>query len=129
MGTNEGNRSTWRFVDGSLSVTASMAIAVAISYCQSCAGLWGIGFFKGLTEKDDGVIILGTLLLFPATVALYGVLQMWFAAKEAVEKRAMERGRRQERERIKKVLAERGMPPPEIASILADESDADRPQR
>ncbi len=41
----------------------------------------------------------------------------------------MERGRRQERERIKKVLAERGMPPPEIASILADESDADRPQR
>ena len=129
MGTNEGNRSTWRFVDGSLSVTASMAIAVAISYCQSCAGLWGIGFFKELTEKDDGVIILGTLLLFPATVALYGVLQMWFAAKEAVEKRAMERGRRQERERIKKVLAERGMPPPEIASILADESDADRPQR
>ncbi len=130
METNEGNRSTWRFVDGSLSVTASMAIAVAISYCQSCTGLWGIGFFKGLTEKDDGVIILGTLLLFPATVALYGVLQMWFAAKEAVEKRAMERGRRRERERIKKALAERGIiPPPEIASILANESDADRPQR
>jgi hypothetical protein len=107
-----------------------MAIAVAISYCQSCTGLWGIGFFKGLTEKDDGVIILGTLLLFPATVALYGVLQMWFAAKEAVEKRAMERGRRRERERIKKALAERGIiPPPEIASILANESDADRPQR
>ena len=118
-----------------------MAIAVAISYCQSCAGLWGIGFFKGLTEKDDGVIILGTLLLFPATVALYGVLQMWFAAKEAVEKRSRERGRQEgrregrqegrqeERERISKALAERGMPPPEIASILADESDADRPQR
>ncbi len=130
METNEGSRSTWRFVDGLLAVTASMAIAVAISYCQSCAGLWGIGFFKGLTEKDDGVIILGTLLLFPSTVALYGVLQMWFAAKEAVEKRAMERGRRHERERIKKVLAERGITlPPEIASILADESDADRPQR
>ena len=55
---------------------------------------------------------------------------MWFAAKEAVEKRAMERGRRRERERIKKALAERGIiPPPEIASILANESDADRPQR
>lgn len=133
MGTNEGNRSTWRFVDGSLSVTASMATAVAISHCQSCAGLWGVGFFKGLTEKDDGVIILGTLLLFPATIALYGVLQMWFAAKEAVEKRAMERGRQEgrqeERERISKALAERGIPPPEIASILADGSDADRPQR
>ena len=130
METNEGNRSTWRFVDGSLSVTASMAIAVAISYCQSCAGLWGIGFFKGLTEKDDGVIILGTLLLFPATVMLYGVLQMWFAAKEAVEKRAMERGRRQERERIKKALAEHGVKlPPEVAGILAGESDGDQPGR
>ena len=130
METNESNRSTWRFVDGSLSVTASMAIAVAISYCQSCTGLWGIGFFKGLTEKDDGVIILGTLLLCPVTVALYGVLQMWFAAKEAVEKRAMERGRRQERERIKKALAEHGVElPPEVASILSDGSNADRPQR
>lgn len=48
-----------------------MAIAVGISYCQSCTGLWGLGFLKGLTEKDDGVIILGTLLLFPTTVALY----------------------------------------------------------
>ena len=79
------------------------------------------------------MIILGTLLLFPATIALYGVLQMWFAAKEAVEKRAMERGRQEgrqeERERISKALAERGIPPPEIASILADGSDADRPQR
>ena len=67
---------------------------------------------------------------------------MWFAAKEAVQKRAAERGRQEgrregrregrqeERERIKRALAERGIvPPPEIASVLADESDADRPQR
>ena len=130
METNESNRSTWRFVDGSLAVTASMAIAVAISYCQSCTGLWGLGFFKGLTEKDDGVIILGTLLLFPSTVALYGVLKMWFAAKEAVEKKAAERGRRQERERIKQVLVSHGItPPPEIDSPPADGSDTGRPQR
>ena len=146
METNESNRSTWRFVDGSLAVTASMAIAVAISYCQSCTGLWGLGFFKGLTEKDDGVIILGTLLLFPSTVALYGVLKMWFAAKEAVEKKAAERGRQQgrqeghqegrqegrqeERERIKQVLVSRGItPPPEIDSPPADGSDTGRPQR
>ena len=130
METNESNRSLWRFIDGSLAVTVSMAIAVAISYCRSCAGLWGLGFFKGLTEKDHGVIILGTLLLFPTTIALYGVLKMWFAAKEAVEKRAMEKGRRQERERIKRVLVERGIiTPPEIDSILADDSDADRPRR
>ncbi len=134
MEPSESNRSLWRFIDGSLSITVSMALAVAISRCQSCAGLWGIGFLKELTEQDDGVIILGTLLLFPSTLALYGVLHMWFAAKEAVQKRASERGRQEgiqeERERIKRVLAERGIvPPPEIASVLADESDADRPQR
>ena len=135
MEPNESNRSLWRFIDGSLSITVSMALAVAISRCQSCAGLWGIGFLKELTQQDDGVIILGTLLLFPTTLALYGVLHMWFAAKEAVQKRATERGRREgrregrqeERERIKQVLVSRGItPPPEIDSPPADRSDADR---
>ena len=134
METNGSNRSLWRFIDGSLAVSVSMLIAVAISNCGFCTGLWGIGFLKGLTDLDDGVIILATLLLFPATLALYGVLQMWFAAKEAVEKRATERGRREgrqeERERISKTLAEHGVEiPPEVASILADESDANRRAR
>ena len=140
METNDNNRSLWRFIDGSLSITVSMAIAVLISRCQSCAGLWGIGFLKELTEQDDGVIILATLLLFPTTLALYGVLQMWFAAKEAVEKRAAERGRREghregrqegrregrqeERERISKALAEHGVAlPPEVAKILDNTPD------
>ncbi len=79
---------------------------------------------------------------------------MWFAAKEAYERRLAERKRReglsegyrggirenyreglrqgreevrrQERERIKRVLAERGITlPPEIASIIFDESGSD----
>jgi hypothetical protein len=51
---------------------------------------------------------------------------MRFAAKEAVEKRAMERGRREERERIKRALAERGITlPSEIASIIFDEPESD----
>ncbi|MDE2788058.1 MAG: hypothetical protein OXL37_15535 [Chloroflexota bacterium] len=51
---------------------------------------------------------------------------MWFAAKEAVEKRAIEKGRRQERERIKRVLASRGITlPTEIISIIFDEPDAE----
>ena len=130
METNDNNRSLWRFIDSSLSITVSMALAVLISRCQSCAGIWGIGFLKELTERDDGVIILATLLLFPTTLALYGVLQMWFAAKEAVEKRAAERARREERERIKRVLVSRGItPPPEIDSPRADRSNSDRPQR
>ena len=109
-----------------------MATAVAISTCRSCSGVWGVGFFRDLTDKDDGVIILATLLLFPITVALYGVLQMWFAAKEAVEKRATERGRREgrreERERISKALAQHGVElPPEVAGILAGEPDDNPP--
>ena len=107
-----------------------MLFAVVVNSCQSCAGLWGIGFLKELTDKDDGVIILATLLLFPTTLALYGVLQMWFAAKEAVEKRAAERGRRDERERIRKALAEHGVElPPEVASILSGELDVNPPTR
>ena len=64
---------------------------------------------------------------------------MWFAAKEAVEKKAAERGRQEgiqegrqegrqeERERIKRVLASRGItPPPEIDSPPANGSDSDR---
>ena len=130
METRESNRSWWRFVDGSLSVTVSMAIAVAMSGCDACSLFWGIGFLSGLTDQDDGVIILATLLLFPSTIALYGVLQMWFAAKEAVERRATERGRRKERERISKALKRHGVElPPEIARILAGESDDDQSEQ
>ena len=49
---------------------------------------------------------------------------MFFAAKEAVERQAMKRGQKVERERIRKVLAERGMPlTPEQIKVLADEGD------
>ncbi len=138
MDTNDSNRSLWRFIDGSLSVSASMLIAAVIGSCESCSVLWGIEYLKALTGQEDGVIIVATLLLFPATLALYGVLQMWFAAKEAVEKRAAERGRQkgrregrqEERERISKTLAEHGVElPPEVASILSDESDSNRRAR
>ena len=53
---------------------------------------------------------------------------MCFAAKEAVEKKAMERGLKQgleqghqeERERVRRSMKERGMLDEEIAQILAD---------
>ena len=51
---------------------------------------------------------------------------MIFAAKEAVEKKALEKGRRAERERIEReleALKERGVQvPPEISRIIARES-------
>lgn len=130
MGAEDSNRSLWRFIDGSLSVSISMLLAVLMGSCGSYGGYWGISYLNTLTQQDNGVIILGTLFLFPSTLALYGVLQMWFAAKEAVERRAIKKGRKEERERISKALTELGVElPPEVANILSEGSDADRPAR
>ena len=47
---------------------------------------------------------------------------MWFAAKEAVEKKAMEKGRQEERARISKALERQGITiTPEMARILDGE--------
>ena len=105
----------------------------------SFAGLWGLGFLQELTNKQDGMIVVATLLLLPASFVVYGVSQVIFAAKEAVEKRAMEKGRRvgiqegrqegeqTERQRIEKGLAEleeSGIQiPPEVAKMIARESN------
>ena len=126
----------WGLVDGSLSVSGSMLLAVLINSCHSCADIRVIGPFleilKELSDKNAGVIVLGTLLLFPTTLTFYGGLKMWFAAKEAVEKKAMEKGRQvglqegrqEERARIGKALERQGITiTPEIARILEDESE------
>ena len=81
-----------------------------------------------MTERDDGIIIVATLLLFPTSIALYGGMTVFFAAKEFVEKRAMARGRREgrreERERIQRALEARGVPlTPEQARILAADDE------
>ena len=120
----------WGLVDGALAVSGSMLLAVLINNCQSCHGIWLIGFLKELSDKNAGVIALATLLLFPTTVFFYWGLTMWFAAKEAVERKAMEKGRlvgrQEERERIRQsirqVLEQQGIAiTPEIAKILEGE--------
>ena len=128
MADSDSNRSWWRFFDGSVSVSASMLLAVLIDSCALCDRLPLLGFLGELAEQDDGVIIVATLLLFPTTAALYGGAKVIFAAKEAVEKKAMERGRqearREERARISKVLAEHGVSPDsELARRLTGESE------
>ena len=118
----------WGFVDGSISVSGSMLLAVLINYCQSCNGVWILGFLKGLTDKSAGLIVVATLLLFPTALVVYGGLKMWFAAKEAVERTAREKGRREERQRIgqsiSRELERRGisLSEEEIARILEDNS-------
>ena len=125
---HDGNRSIWRFFDGAVSISISMLVAVLISDCALCGQLPALGWLKGLTEREDGIIIVATLLLFPTTAALYGGFKVFFAAKEAVEKRARAKGkaegkaegRKEERERIRRELAEQGMPlTPEQVAILS----------
>ena len=104
-----------------------MALAVALNPPQSdvfCDGLPLLGYLYELADREDGVIITATALLFPTTAALYGGFKLSFAAKEAVERKARERGRREgiaagrraERERINKMLEEYGVP---LSSELA----------
>ncbi len=126
MDASAGRSPSWVLADGSASISASALIAVLINISPSLAGLWGLGFLHELTNKQDGVIIVASLLLFPSTFIIYGVARMIFAAKEAVEKKAMEKGRQAERERIEReleALEKSGVQvPPEVARIIARES-------
>ena len=138
------NRTLWRFFDGSSAISASMLVAVLINGCGDvCGNIWDIRLLKSLTEQEAGVIILATLLLFPTTTVLYGGAKLIFAAKEAVEKKAEQKGRAQgieegqakgraeglsegrvdERKRIRAQLEQSGNLTPELARILSDEEN------
>ena len=109
-----------------------------------------LGHLEALTNREDGIIITATLLLFPTTATLYRVLRMFFAAKQAAEqaakRKARERqererqthergrregikegiksGRRTERERISAALEQHGVQlTPELAKILAGDDE------
>ena len=119
----DGNRPGWRFVEGSVSVSVSTLLAILLSEC-ACAGLPVLGYLAGLTNRDDGVIIVATLLLFPTTLALYGGFAVFYAAKEFVEKRARRKGRQDERERIKREMEAQGVEiSPELAKILTRDAE------
>ena len=136
MSEDARNTSLWRFFDGAASVSASALLAVAFNICSFCNGLLLLGYFQELTNREDGIIITATLLLFPVTAALYGVFKMLFAAKEAVERKARERGRREgiqegiragrqtERERINAALEQQGVElTPELVKMLSGDDE------
>ncbi len=128
MTDDRANTALWRFFDGAASVSASMSLSVAVNACAFCNGLPVLGYLEELTNRDDGIIITATLLLFPTTTALYGVFRMIFAAKQAADRKARERGRkegiREERERIGKILEEQGVVlSPELAERLASQPE------
>ena len=124
-GDGSVNWPLWRFFDGSIAITISMLLAALLRDCAGCAEVPVLGYLHGLTLREDGVIIVGTILLFPTTATLYGGVKVFFAAREAVRRESREKGRQEgreeERARVFRVLAERGItPPPEIADILND---------
>lgn len=80
MWFNDDDRASWAFVEGSISVSASILMAYAISRCGGCGGWPVLGFFKRLTEQEDGVLIAGMALLFPTAIAFYLGVKMVFAA-------------------------------------------------
>ena len=125
MDTSAGRSPSWFMADGAASISASMLVAVLINVIPSLSGIWGLKFLQELTYKEDGVIVVATLLLLPTSFFIYGVSQVIFAAKEAVEKRAMEKGRKAERERIEQILKQHGVElPPEVARIIARASES-----
>lgn len=134
----DNSRIGWRFFDGSIAISASMLLAALLRGCVGCNGLPVLGHLHRMTGWDDGVIIVATMLLFPSAAMMYGGLKLYFAAREAVRKEFQERGRRMgveegrqegqkaERERIKRVLAESGVPlTPAQVAILVRESETD----
>ena len=137
MGSNDSDRDgrnnwqLWRFVDGALAISVSMLLAALLRDCLSCGGWPVLGYLHGLAARDDGVIIVGTILLFPTTATIYGGIKVFFAAREAVRRESREKGRQEgireglqegrqeERERIRKELAKQGVTiSPELAKIL-----------
>ncbi len=135
MDDSGGRYPAWLLADGSASISASALIAVGIHNSTFLAGVWGLGYLHELTiNRQDGVIIVASLLLFPSTLLVYGVASMIFAAKEAIEKRARQKGREEgrrqalkaERKRIEQELAALEnsgvLIPPEIVRIITRES-------
>ena len=126
MESSAGRSPSWLMADGAASISASMLVAVLINAISFFADLWGLGFLHQLTNKQDGMIVVATLLLLPTSFVVYGVSQVIFAAKEAVEKRAMEKGRKAERERIEKILEQHGVElPPEVAKMITNQSESE----
>ena len=86
MNPGNGRSPSWLLADGSATISASALISVLINSWPSLAGVWGVGFLHALTNREDGVVIVTSLLLFPTALIIYVVAKVIFAAKEAVEK-------------------------------------------
>ena len=110
MERDEGSLAPWRLFDGSIALTISMLLAVLLRVWEGAASWPVVGALHRITQWEEGVIIVATLLLFPTALTLYGGFKMFFAAKAAAEKQAKQRAYKEERDRIRKELGDRREP-------------------
>ena len=78
--------------------------AASISLSALLAALSRGYFSFQVVQETDGVMWLASILLLPSTVIAFGVSSMVFAAYEFVQKRAKQKGRQEESERIEREL-------------------------
>ena len=119
----------WAFLDGAAAFSFSMLVCLTIRSSQALADTWGIQHIHNLTLENDGLMAATILLLFPSAAFLYGGIRMIFAAREAVEKKALEKGiekgRADERQRILNVLDKHGVQlPPNVDRDLNNSNGA-----
>ena len=115
------NRGLLRIIDGTASVSVSMLLAALLKVWTGAAHWPVIGQLHQMTRWEDGVIIVATLLVFPTALTIWGGTELFFHARERVKQKfetrgiekgidiGVERGRREERERIDKILKEQGI--------------------
>ena len=121
----------WLFLDGAAAFSFSMLISLIIQSNQIFAEVLVLRIVKDLTHQNDGLMASTMLLLFPSTAFLYGSVKMIFAAKEAVEKKAIAKGREQGfeegRRHILDALKRRGIElPPDFDNDLNGSGPASR---
>ena len=115
------NRGLWSIIDGSAYISVSMLLAALLKVWGGAAELPVIGLLHQMTRWEDGVIIVATLLLFPTALTFWGGTELFLMARERVKQRyeargvtkgiviGVEQGRKEERERIDKILKEKGI--------------------
>ena len=145
MTNRDQRRWHWRFFEGTVSVSGSTWLAIALGQCSTCDGWPLVGFLGRLATNETGIIVVATALLFPTAALMYGGVLLFWSAKDTVERwsqakdakamakgreqglaQGLEAGRKEERQEIVALLKEHDVPlPPEVLNRLNGDGDSE----